>query len=355
MDMDQAASDANQMRYQSEAFQELAHIIQTKKIPNALLFSGHANTGRKEAALAFAKGCNCKYLEKKGIFCGQCASCMKIDHFSHPDMIYLDPPEGKNIITISRIRELGDTLASRPNEAAYRMVMISQAEAMNVQAQNALLKMLEEPPQTTFFILLSVKTDLLLPTIVSRCRTIRFKPLSSKTIAQRLIKEYQIDPGLARIASETLDSDLNAILTRLRPPQDKKSGAKENSSWIKKREWLLKNLTAMIQSKQDPLPRGLMLSQKLSGDPEFMPDALSILKTFFRDLLVFTIHPEKIVNLDFFDSFAHITRMMQKDRFFEWSQHLYESEKKINANCNPRLTLDNFFLKMSGNERDVCI
>lgn len=209
MGIDQTASDFDQMQYQSEAFLELTHIIRTKTIPNALLFYGHENTGRKEAALMFAKGCNCT--GGSGFFCGACAPCRKIDHNSHPDMVWIDPPAGKQVITISQIRELSGILASRPNEARHRMVLISKADAMNVQAQNALLKMLEEPPDHTFFILLAVKTDFLLPTIISRCRKIRFKPLSTKMIADRLVSEFHTDPELARIVSGTLDSDFSKI------------------------------------------------------------------------------------------------------------------------------------------------
>ena len=348
MGIDQTASDFDQMQYQSEAFLELTHIIRTKTIPNALLFYGHENTGRKEAALMFAKGCNCK--SESGLFCRTCASCRKIDNNSHPDMILISPPAGKDVITISLIRDLANTLSSRPNEAKYRMVLISKADAMNVQAQNALLKMLEEPPENTFFILMAVKIDFLLPTIISRCRKIRFKPLSSKIIANRLISEFQIDPELAGIVSETLDADFKKILTRLSP-----DGEKDGFNWAKKRKWLIETLIDLIKNGKDDISKGLALSQTLSLEPGLINDALSIMKTFFRDLMIFHILPEKIVNLDFFDSFSHISQMVHKDRYFEWLKCLYESEKKIEANCTLRLILDGFFLRIAGNKREVFV
>ncbi len=358
MEIDQTASDFDPMQYQSEAFLELTHIIQTKAIPNALLFYGHENTGRKEAAFIFAKGCNCR--SGTGLFCSICNSCRKIDNGNHPDMIFIDPPAGKNIIPISLIRELGITLSSRPNEAKYRMVLISKADTMNVQAQNALLKMLEEPPENTFFILMAVKTDLLLATIISRCRKIRFKPLSSKLIAKRLISEFQIDPELAYIVSETVDSDFKKILACLnliieKDPEEKDSGEKEGSNWVKKRKWLLETLIDIISNGKEGVSKGLMLSQKLSLEPGFVSDASAIMKTFFRDLMIFDILPEKIVNLDFFNSFSHIRQMVHKDRYCEWLKGLYESEKKMEANCTLRLVLDSFFLTIAENRRKVCI
>ncbi|OGR40682.1 MAG: hypothetical protein A3J80_01120 [Desulfobacula sp. RIFOXYB2_FULL_45_6] len=350
MGIDQTVSDFDQMQYQSEAFLELTHIVQTKTIPNALLFCGHENTGRKEAALIFAKGCNCK--NGTGLFCSTCTSCRKIDNNSHPDMIFIDPPAGKNIITISLIRELGLLLSSRPNEAKYRMVLISEADAMNVQAQNALLKMLEEPPENTFFILMAVKTDLLLPTIISRCRKIRFKPLSSKVIAQRLISEFQTDPELAYIVSETVDSGFRKILDCLNPARGTEAGGKESINWVRKRKWLVKALIDILLHGQDDISKGLMLSQKLSLEPGFIDHALSIMKTFFRDLMIFHILPEKIVNLDFFDSFSDIIRITHKETCFEWLKCLYDAEKKIKANCTLRLILDSFFLTIAGNRRE---
>ena len=348
MGIDQTASDFDQMQYQSEAFLELTHIIQTQTIPNALLFYGHENTGRKEAALIFAKGCNCK--SGSGLFCGTCTPCRKIDNNSHPDMIMIDPPAGKDMITISLIRELAGALSSRPNEAKYRMVLISKADAMNVQAQNALLKMLEEPPDHTFFILMAVKIDFLLPTIISRCRKIRFKPLSSKIIAKRLISEFQTGPELAHIVSETLDSDFSKIVACLNADIEK-----DGFNWVKKRKWLIEALIDLIENGKNDISKGLMLSQALSLEPDFTNHALSIMKTFFRDLMIFPILPEKIVNLDFFDSFYHISPLVHKDKYVEWLKYLYESEKKIESNCTLRLILDGFFLRIAGNKRKVCV
>lgn len=348
MGIDQTASDFDQMQYQSEAFLELTHIIQTKMIPNALLFHGHENTGRKEAALTFAKGCNCKGNTR--LFCNNCIPCRKIDNNSHPDMIFIDPPAGKKMITISQIRELANTLSSRPNEATYRMVLISKADAMNVQAQNALLKMLEEPPEHSFFILMAIKIDFLLPTILSRCRKIRFKPLSSKIIAKRLISECQTDPESAYILSETLDTDFNTILACMNSNPEK-----DGFNWIKRRKWLIETLIDLIKNGKTDISKGLMLSQALSLEPDFINHALSIMKTFFRDLMIFPILPEKIVNLDFFDSFYHISPLVHKDKSFEWLKYLYEAEQKKESNCTLRLILDGFFLRIAENKREVCV
>lgn len=344
MVIDQTTSDFDQMQYQAKAFSELTHIIQTKKVPNALLFPGNENTGRKEAAFFFAKGCNC--LNETGLACGDCRSCRKIDGRSHPDMLHIFPEKGKKIISISQIREMGLAISSRPNEAKFRMVLISNADLMNTQAQNALLKLLEEPPEKTFFILIANKISLLLPTITSRCRKIRFKPLTDAFIENCLVTDFKVDPQLAYIASKTSDFDLKKAKLYLN------LGDEENDvDWIKRRKWLLDRITGILKAdSKKSLSKGLMLSQKLSLDPDLMNDAIAIMKTFFRDLMIFKIHPQKIVNLDFSDTFSDINQMTSLHNFSEWIRDLYQVEKKLASNCTLRLTLDSFFLKIAGNK-----
>lgn len=340
MVIDQTMSDFDQMQYQTKTSLELTHIIQTKKIPNALLFFGNAHTGRKAAAFGFAKGCNC--LNGTGIACDQCRSCRKIDAETHPDILCISPEKGKKIISISQIRDMGLTLSARPNEAAFRMVLILSADRMNPQAQNALLKMLEEPPEKTFFILIADKISLLLPTIISRCRKIRFKPLTDTVIEQQLINDFKVDRQSAHIASRTADADLKKAMTFLNLDEETKE-----VDWISRRKWLLAALADMIKTDTAlSVSKGLMLSQRLSLDPDLMDDTMAIMKTFFRDVMIFGLQPKKIVNLDFFDAFTDITQRIPLTIFFEWLGDLYEMEKKLTANSALRLTLDSFFLKI---------
>jgi DNA polymerase-3 subunit delta' len=347
MEIDQTMPDFDQLHYQSKVLTELKYIIQTKKIPNALLFSGKENTKRKEAAFLFAKGCNC--LNGTSLGCNDCRACRKIDSQSHPDMLCVNLQKGKKIISISQIRELGSAIASRPNEARFRMVLILNADRMNPQAQNALLKMLEEPPEKTFFILIVNTMSLLLPTIISRCRKIRFKPLTDKLIEQLLINEFKVDRQWAHIASGTADSDLKKALMYLNlNPENETTKAID---WIKKRQWLLDSLASVIKA-QTPgsISKGLMLAQALAVYPDLIFDSIAIMKTFFRDLMIFRLHPKKIVNLDFFDTFTDINQMVPTHQFFEWIKDLYETEKRIMSNSTMRLTLDRFFLKMIMNK-----
>jgi DNA polymerase-3 subunit delta' len=349
MSIDQRMPDFDQktaisQTISEQTLSELNFIIQTDQIPNALLFSGKRNTGKRQQALEFAKGCNCKDTTQQP--CNRCVSCKKITAGMHPDIIQVSLSEKKKMISVSQIREIGLLISGKPNEARKRMVLILDADKMNVQAQNALLKVLEEPPQNTFFILTATQLPPLLPTILSRCRQIRFSPPSCREIQQTLVNTYGIEPEKAAIAAKTAGSDLNKALiflnlglTETQPGQ---------MDWQKLRTWIIKEIIDLVSpGNESNIRKGLMLSQKLSMYPDTIFEALTIIKMVLRDFCIFKYSPERIVNLDFFDAFKDIGQMHAYNTFLEWIKELHETEKRLMSNSSIRLTLDRFFLTLS--------
>ncbi len=334
----------------STPLSELTHSIQTGRIPNALLFSGAIGTGKNEAAFEFAKLCNC--IAGKSLSCGQCPSCKKIDAGMHPDMIRLGLEETKKIISISQIRGVGRLLSAKPNEATHRMVLIQDAESMNVQAQNALLKVLEEPPENTFFILTAVRTAPLLPTILSRCRLFKFFALSADQIRKILIDQHGIPPQTAHIVSRTIGPDETHAIECAKginsPISDSPISDSDVSDWQKLRVWIIREIIELMRGAAHLRGRkGLGISQKLSANPDRISDAMAIVRTVLRDLCIFKYDANLIVNLDFFDAFKDISQIHVYPTFLEWLKDLYETEKRLDSNSGHRLTLDRFFLKLS--------
>ncbi|WP_027363061.1 ATP-binding protein [Desulfospira joergensenii] len=332
------------------AASELTHIIQTRKIPNAFLFTGSSGTGKERAAFGFAQAANCRE-GSDGSPCLNCRSCRKIHARMHPDMIHIHLLEKKKDISISQIREMEGVLSARPNEADWRMVLISDAGKMNIQAQNALLKALEEPPQKTFFILTALGLPGLIPTIVSRCRQIRFRSPGSREIARYLVNSWGVDPGTAKIASGTAGSDIQKALRllNLEDPGEKPGSKKDKTKkmdWKSRRSWLLNQIPELIRAP-NPLGHALFISEQLGRETEHISDWLSIMRSFFRDLCVFKTDPEKIVNLDFFDALKDISQILGCKRIIEFMDHFYETERRLGSNASIRLALDRFFIKIS--------
>lgn len=320
---------------------ELVQIIKTGRIPNAFLFAGPLGSGKRQTGFEFAKLCNCR--NKGSSPCGLCTPCKKITADLHPDIISLGLADKKKAISISQIRDLGHQLSIRPNEAAHRMVFIQDADLMNIQAQNGLLKVLEEPPDNTFFILSATKTAPLLPTILSRCRQIRFAPVSRAQVKKTLVAQFGLDSQKAHIAAQTAGENL---LIRLNDPDQQDKDI--IGSWFSWRTWLIREIFSILpwQNRTDPADC-LALSLRISREPGRIPDALAIITTLLRDFCVFKYAPQKIVNLDFFDAFKDISQMAETQVFHNWIKALYETEKRLGANAGARLTLDRFFLGLS--------
>ncbi|HCY84172.1 MAG TPA: DNA polymerase III subunit delta' [Desulfobacteraceae bacterium] len=329
---------------------ELTQLIQTGRIPNALLFSGAPGTGKKKTAYAFASQANC--LAKGPTACGICTACKKIRSGMHPDMICVGLEDAKKNLTIAQIRDVGRLISVRPNEAAFRMVLIRDADRMNVQAQNALLKVLEEPPERTLFILTAEGTARLLPTILSRCRLFRFRPMSPGRLKETLVTGHGISPQTAHILAKTLPPDIRqALICAGKPPEsdpEDQTPPGDRVTWQNLRTWLIGEVLDLIRgSGAAAAEKGLNLSRTLAARPDQLDDAMAILRTLLRDICVRRYDPSQIVNLDFFDAFADISGMYTYPTFLEWMTAFHDTEKRLGSNSGPRLTLDRFFLKLS--------
>ncbi len=193
---------------QPKAYKQLSTILQKGNIPHALLFSGIEGVGKQTAAMMFAMVCNCQQLPVDSDQSGPgnwlmaadnctCKSCKKIESGNHPD-IHMVEPSG-SFIRIDQIRSLCHALAMKPYEARMRVVIISNAQAMNPEASNALLKALEEPPDRTILIITAIQLSDILPTIVSRCQHIRFSPIPQKKLEAFLIEKQGVGPDDATI------------------------------------------------------------------------------------------------------------------------------------------------------------
>jgi DNA polymerase-3 subunit delta' len=176
---------------QERALKILFGMLKRNRVPSAMLFSGDTGIGKRLAAVSYAKALNC--LDPAGFdCCDACASCKKIDAASHPDVTFTFPEKGE--IKIDAVRKLEETLFLKSLEGRKKIAIVDDADAMNINAANAFLKTLEEPPQDSLIILLSSNPGSLPDTIRSRCIAIRFYPLSRdafrKAVSGRVEQEH---------------------------------------------------------------------------------------------------------------------------------------------------------------------
>ena len=180
----------------------VARSIRRGTLPPSLIFAGPEGVGKRLLALATAQALNClspRTLdqddadpERVGLHeldaCGVCPPCSKIARGVHPDVIVIEPGD-TGTIKIDQVRDVIDRAGYRPFEGRRRVVIIDQADALVTHAQNALLKTLEEPPSASVFLLVTSRPDALLPTVVSRCPRLRFRPLDADDVASVLVRQ----------------------------------------------------------------------------------------------------------------------------------------------------------------------
>jgi DNA polymerase-3 subunit delta' len=305
-------------------------------IPHALLFTGIEGVGKESTALAFAMACNCAgdnagpTRPESGIPCGNCKSCRKIEAGNHPDIIRVKP--SGPFIKIDQIRSLCQTLAMKPYEAKRRVVIITGAQGMNPAAGNAFLKMLEEPPLRTILVLVATHTSDLLPTIVSRCQQIRFKPISRKKMESVLIERHGIDSGEAMIITAMAGGSISRALQMHR------------THWVNRRNWIIREMDALASG---PVNRLLAFSEELSKNKDRLQDSLEVMKSWLRDLVVGQINPGRVINKDLIPEIQQVSQNINVPALLDKIDAIQETQNAIHSGTNLRLAMEAMVLKLA--------
>ena len=230
---------------QEKAIRILTGVLERNRIASSYIFCGEPGIGKKLTALNFAKALNCQKSETSpGLLapdsgfstrsdaCDQCESCLKINAGSHPDLLLVAPEDRQ--IKIDEIRLIDDALSFRPFEGRKKIVIVDDADTMNIAAANAFLKTLEEPPGDSVIVLISSRPDRLPATIRSRCSRVNFFALSPGSCKQVL---------RGKVPDEELET--LARLSMGKPGLALSSDLKEEIAWF---SGLLK---AMLNAEKD--------------------------------------------------------------------------------------------------------
>lgn len=178
--------------------QNLTESLARQHISHFYLISGPKGSGKHTLAKLLAEAILCEGSRKP---CGSCVHCRKMRSGNHPDFITVEDPEHKNV-AVKIVRQIREDMFIRPNEAAHKIYLFPQE--LGVEGQNALLKILEEPPSYGVFLLLTDNPDKLLPTVRSRCTELKLQALDEKTIRSQLRQDFP----------KAMDEDIDAAMFR---------------------------------------------------------------------------------------------------------------------------------------------
>ncbi len=182
---------------QEQIKEHLTNALQTGKISHAYILNGEKSSGKEFIARLFAMALQCERGEVEP--CQECHSCKQALSDNHPDIIRVTH-EKPNVISVDDIRaQVNNDVGIKPYSGARKIYLINEAEKMTVQAQNAILKTLEEPPAYAVILLLTTNVNALLPTILSRCVVLNMKPVPDEQVKKYLMEQLQVPDYKAEV------------------------------------------------------------------------------------------------------------------------------------------------------------
>ena len=318
-----------------EIIRHLQNAIRLGKVSHAYIFSGETGCGKKLLATAFAMSLQC---EQRGVDpCLTCSSCKKAMSKNHPDIINITH-EKPNSIGIEDIRsQLIDDVAIKPYCSSYKIYIISEAEKLTLQAQNALLKTIEEPPAYAVILLLTNNMDALLPTITSRCVKLGLRPVKESMVKEYLMEKLHIPDYQAKMDASLAQGNIGKA-KQLAQAEDIAQVA-ENALRLLRRSGGMELYELVDAIKM------------LSADKQNIYDYLDLFTMWFRDVLLFKATRE-VDGLVFKDQFNDIKERAGKSSYEGLETIIDAIEKartRLHANVNFDLVMELLFLTIKEN------
>jgi DNA polymerase-3 subunit delta' len=330
----------------------LKRMLVSDRLPGALLFTGEEGIGKKRFALEVARALNCRS-PKDEEACGICPSCKRIEKLNYPQredadewsqIIWTDHPDvglvvaPKRVLRVEQMRQIEKEANYRPFEGKARVFLIDEADKLNDASANALLKVLEEPPGTSYLILITARPAMLLPTILSRCQMIRFSPLAPDEIETYLTKNNLVDTKTARLRARAAGGSIGRAL----------SG--DLVTFTSQRKAMLKVLHALVVSDdRSQLLRSAEQLNEAQYKEEF-EERLDVLETLIRDawMLSLGVESTQLVNEDLSAELGEISAKLDSSRAADWILQIEDLREQLIVNVNRKVTTDALFLVMAG-------
>ncbi|WP_434641161.1 DNA polymerase III subunit delta' [Thermoanaerobacterium thermosaccharolyticum] len=304
-------------------------IVSSQKTANAYLFIGESGFGKEFMAKYFAMMINCKNGSKP---CLSCPSCIQMISGNHPDIFFIEP-DGISIKVETLRNVVINNAYVKPYNSYKKIFIIKEAEKMTEQAQNSILKTLEEPPEYGLFILTSSKMEGLLPTIVSRCEIIRFTRESDEVIEDYLINEKKIDRSKAKKIASIANGNYG------------KANLLIDEGYSRIRSELGDILYNVIN--QDKALR-LESFKFFDENREMIDDIIDIMFSYLRDLMILKLlgSEEYIINKDMVDKLKDFSGNLTGFKLNNIINEIEELAFNLKSNVNYQLAIEKFLLNI---------
>lgn len=306
--------------------------IEMDKVSHAYIINGEVDSGKKMLARAFATTLQC---ERKGAEpCGECQSCKQVDSGNHPDIITVTH-EKPGIISVDEIREqVLDSICIKPYKSRYKIYIIPDAQLMNLQAQNAILKTIEEPPEYGIILLLTSNIDKMLPTVQSRCVILNTKPVRERDMLNYLKNDMGLTEEKAYFCLDFAQGNLGKAI--------KLAGNEEYAHIVESVVSVLKNIQELDVDD---------LSRALSDIEQFklsINDYMDLMMMWYRDTLMLKVtgNVDKILFKNEYMSIKKQAGMLSYRAIEDKIDAIDRAKRRLDVNANFDVTMELLLLTL---------
>lgn len=319
----------------TQVIEHLKSAIKLDKISHAYIINGEAGSGKKMLASAFSMTLQCETGNIEP--CGKCKSCIQAMNGNQPDIIWLSH-EKPGSIGVDDIRvQLNNDIGVKPYSSNHKIYIINEADKLTIQAQNALLKTLEEPPAYAVIILLTTNHEALLPTILSRCVTLTLKFVDDELIKKYLMEIKKVPDYKANISVAFAQGNVGKAI---------KLASTEEFDQLREDTFsMLRNMNDMEMYEV------IEYIKKIAENKLDIGDYLDIITMWFRDVLLFKATND-VNGLVFKDNISDIKKQANK-RSYNGIERIIDALDKakirLNANVNFELVMELLLLTIKEN------
>ena len=308
----------------------LKQIVKTGQVSHGYIFEGPKGIGKFQMARIFSQSILCRVQGPEP--CETCPSCVKANTGNHPDIHVVDMMEDS--IKRQDIDGILDKIYTKPYESDRKIFIINESHKMTIQAANAFLKTLEEPPEDTIIILITTNVNLLLPTIASRCQNFRFEESSYDEIEKALVRDYNASEDESRLLAGYSKGILQRAIN------------------IKNKTFDLLTLRDQVLAIIDELmdvgrSTPFRFEKYFDQNKNQIEEIIEIMMIWFRDVLFYKIDlKEKIVNVDKLEWVVKHSKKTNSIKCSEIYGHLQMTYEDINNNLNFKYAIDHLLFKI---------
>lgn len=320
---------------QEQLKEHLQNAISMNKVSHAYIINGERSSGKEFIAKVFAMTLQCENGGTQA--CGECHSCKQALSKNHPDIIYVshDKP---NTIGVEDIRmQINNDIGIKPYSAPKKIYIMNEGEKMTVQAQNALLKTLEEPPEYAVILILTTNIDSLLPTILSRCVVLNMKPVPDQKVKNFLMEELEVPDYKANICVAFARGNIGKA---------KMLAVSEEFDKVKE------EAVTLVKYIYDMEINEVVKAIKKISEYKFdVTDYLDILSVWYRDVLLFKATKDAN-SLIFRDEIQAIRKTADRSTYEGIEtivKALQQAKRRLDANVNFDLTMELLLLTIQEN------